>query len=123
MAIPFDAYDEFMGELLRKYSDTVKERGKGEEVKFLVIIDNARTNVSFALNLFDYFLRGGECRDRAGDPILIAIDTPVGTSEMGDKNGNNKPLVIHTQSSCRDLKVSSAALCSASFLLLPVPIP
>lgn len=53
-------------EILERYSDAVEERGKGEEVKFLLAIDGVKYNMSRAIHLFNHLTGNGR-------PLLMIV--------------------------------------------------
>lgn len=59
-------FDSLLEKILMQYSDQVEDTGKGEEVKFIFIIDNASRNAQGAIRLFN-FLTGN------GRPLLMIL--------------------------------------------------
>lgn len=59
-------FDEIFERMLTDYSDTVQEPGKGEEVKFTIMVDNAGGGAPDAIRLFDYLTGNGR-------PLLMIL--------------------------------------------------
>ena len=73
----------------------------------------------------EQFVRRGNTFAPAGYPYLIAENAPMGTPLMGDKERNDERL-HETPAGGFPFRRSSpnrAADCSASFLVLPEPVP